>query len=404
MTATSEPTIIDRFHKRVFDAVYARALLYNACWEDPVLDRVAMDLDGDDTVLAITSAGCNVLDYALAGAGRVHAVDANPRQTALLELKIAAIRTLEYQDFFAIFGTGAHRDFAALYVARLRPQLSPFARRWFDARGHWFAGSGWRDSFYYCGLSGLVARLMRTYIDADRGLRAGLTAMLEVDNLEDQRALFDREVEPRLFGAVMRWAISRRSTMSLLGVPFPQARAVEASHADGIAGFIRQAVREVFRDLPLWTNHFWTVYLRGSYTPTNCPDYLRQAGFLALKGGLVERIVPHTCTLTTFLQRNEVAITHATLLDHMDWMSSYYPQALAEEWQALFSRLAPGARVIFRSASPDASFLRHIHVPERDGWTRVTDRLRFDHELAAALHRRDRVRTYASFHIADVAA
>lgn len=404
MHATAEPKMIDRFHKRIFDAVYARSLLYNACWEDPALDRIALDLGGDDTVLAITSAGCNVLDYVLAGAGRVHAVDANPRQTALLELKIAGIRALEFEDFFSIFGTGAHENFDALYADKLRPQLSDFARRWFDARRHWFSGTGWRDSFYYCGLSGLVARLMRTYIDSDRGLRNGMAALLEVDNLEDQRALFDKEVEPRLFGAVMRWAISRRSTMSLLGVPFPQARAVEASHDDGIAGFIRAAVREVFREMPIWTNHFWTVYLRGGYTPTNCPDYLRPAEFLALKGGLIDRITPHTCTLTTFLQRNEVSITRATLLDHMDWMSSYYPQALSEEWEVLFSRLAPGARVIFRSASPDASFLSHIHVPDRDGWTRVTDRLRFNHELAEHLHRQDRVHTYASFHIADVAA
>lgn len=404
MPATAEPTMIDRFHQRVFDAVYARSLLYNACWEDPALDRVALDLDGDDTVLAITSAGCNVLDYALAGAGRVHAVDANPRQTALLELKLAGIRALGYEDFFSIFGGGAHPDFVTLYADRLRPQLSPFARRWFDARRHWFSGSGWRDSFYYCGLSGLVARLMRTYIDSDRKLRAGMADLLAVDNLEDQRAVFDRDVEPRLFGAVMRWVVSRRSTMSLLGVPFPQARAVEGSHEDGISGFIRSAVREVFREMPIWTNHFWTVYLRGSYTPTSCPEYLRPAGFLALKGGLVERITPHTCTLTTFLQHNETPITSATLLDHMDWMSSYYPQALAEEWQALFARMAPGGRVIFRSASPDAAFLSHIHIPDGDGWTRVTDRLRFDRRLADTLHRQDRVRTYASFHIADVAA
>jgi len=34
-------------------------------------------------MLVITSAGCNVLDYALLAPKRIHAVDANPRQTAL---------------------------------------------------------------------------------------------------------------------------------------------------------------------------------------------------------------------------------------------------------------------------------------------------------------------------------
>jgi S-adenosylmethionine-diacylglycerol 3-amino-3-carboxypropyl transferase len=76
-------------------------LVYNCCWEDPAVDRRALDLRADDTMLVITSAGCNVLDYALTGPARIHAVDANPRQTALLELKLAGIRQLDFDDFFA---------------------------------------------------------------------------------------------------------------------------------------------------------------------------------------------------------------------------------------------------------------------------------------------------------------
>ena len=70
---------------RLFQFVQQHNLVYNACWEDPRLDRVALDLGPDDTVLVITSAGCNALDYALACPGRVIAVDLNPRQNALLE-------------------------------------------------------------------------------------------------------------------------------------------------------------------------------------------------------------------------------------------------------------------------------------------------------------------------------
>jgi hypothetical protein len=54
----------------------------------------------------ITSAGCNVLDYAIAGPREIVAVDANPQQNALLELKVAAIRALDFDEFFALFGAG----------------------------------------------------------------------------------------------------------------------------------------------------------------------------------------------------------------------------------------------------------------------------------------------------------
>ena len=55
--------------------------------------------------------GCSALDYALMSPHRVHAVDANPRQNALLELKLAGIRSLEFADFFALFGVGRHPGF-----------------------------------------------------------------------------------------------------------------------------------------------------------------------------------------------------------------------------------------------------------------------------------------------------
>ena len=90
--------LIDRLDHAVFNALYARSLVYNTCWEDPAVDRQALQLHQHDNVLTITSAGCNVLDYALAGAQRIDAVDANPRQTALLELKLAGIRGLEFED------------------------------------------------------------------------------------------------------------------------------------------------------------------------------------------------------------------------------------------------------------------------------------------------------------------
>ena len=43
-------------------------------------------------MLTLTSGGCNALNLLLHGAGRVVAVDCNPAQSALLELKTVAIR------------------------------------------------------------------------------------------------------------------------------------------------------------------------------------------------------------------------------------------------------------------------------------------------------------------------
>ncbi|MDD4880897.1 MAG: BtaA family protein [Gallionellaceae bacterium] len=396
---TPSLTLRDRIDNNVFNALYARSLVYNTCWEDPAVDRRALQLGADDTVMVISSAGCNALDYALDGPERIHAVDANPRQNALLELKIAAIRRLEFEDFFAIFGDGHHPRFAELYRDCLRAELSDFARDWWDRHAGWFTSP--LGSFYYHGLSGLVARAFRTYFRLRPRLSGEIRDLFESDDLASQRAIYDQRIAPALWTPAMKWVLGRQFTMSLLGVPHPQRRLVQAQHEDGVAGFVREAIEYVFRQLPVADNYFWRVYLNGRYTPECCPEYLKPDNFQALKGGLVNRISTHTCTVTEFLHGTRKPISRFVLLDHMDWMSSYHPSALVEEWNAILNRARSDARILLRSAHEDPAFLHWVRVGP---WRQPLDgALRFERELAARLHRDDRVHTYAGFMVADVA-
>jgi S-adenosylmethionine-diacylglycerol 3-amino-3-carboxypropyl transferase len=399
-----QATLSEQFHEQLFNAIYSKALVYNTCWEDPAVDRQALAIAPHDNILVITSAGCNALDYALTTPNRIDAVDANPRQTALLELKIAGIRHLNFDDYFALFGDGRHPRFRELYQDALRGALSPFARAYWDRHGRWFMPSSSRGSFYFHSLSGLVARAFRGYLDLRPQLRAAVEELLEAKTLEQQREIYDRRAAPHMWSRGMNWALSRQFTMNMLGVPHTQHAEVRRQHADGVPGFVREAVEYVFRSLPLWTNYFWRLYLNGAYSADCCPEYLKRENFHALKMGLVDRVHPHTCTVTEFLRRAPHPISKFVLLDHMDWMSSLYPAALADEWSAIVERAAPGSRVIFRSAHADPSYLKSLLVPLDSGQRLLTDLLHFHPRLALDLTRQDRVHTYAGFHIADLAA
>jgi S-adenosylmethionine-diacylglycerol 3-amino-3-carboxypropyl transferase len=396
----SKPSLIDKVDHALFNAIYSRNLVYNTCWEDPAIDRQALALGPDDTMLVISSAGCNVLDYALLGPQQIFAVDANPRQIALLELKIAAIRALDYDDYFAIFGDGCHKDFKNLYQQKLRAQLSPFAQQWWDKHWNWFAGK--HGSFYFHGLSGIVARGVRAYFKLRPGLANAINALLDAKSLTEQQAIYDERVSPLLWNKTVNWIISRQFVMSLLGVPYPQRKLVEAQHELGIHGFIRGAVEYVFRQLPMSDNYFYRVYLTGRYRRDCCPEYLKEAGFNALKAGLVDRIELHTTTVTELLSKNATPISRFVLLDHMDWMSSYYPDALVEEWNAILNRATPGARILLRSAQSKPAYLETIRVGP--GQNRLREIFKFSDELAGSLQAGDRVHTYAGFVIADAPA
>lgn len=71
---------------------YSSQIVFSTAWEDPRVDQQAVVPRPDDVAMIITSAGCNALSLAIDGVTKVHCVDKNPAQNALLELKIAAIK------------------------------------------------------------------------------------------------------------------------------------------------------------------------------------------------------------------------------------------------------------------------------------------------------------------------
>lgn len=391
----------EKINTRVFRFVHGRHLIYNTCWEDPALDRIALNLSPSDRVVVITSAGCNALDYLLAGAGQVHAVDVNPIQNALLELKVAGLRTLDHEAFFELFGHGRSPRARDLYFEALRIELSPVARRYWDRHINFFEGKGWRRSFYYRGTSGLLARLVLFHTQSWRRLRRPLENLLQARTVAEQREIYESCMRDRMWSRSLRWLLERSTTMSLLGIPEPQRQQIQSQYPGGVAQFARDAVTEVITQLPIADNYFWRVYIQGSYEPDCCPEYLKRENFDGLRDSL-DRLTIETTTLTRFLRETAPGISKFVLLDHMDWMSARHPQALIDEWHTILRAARPGARVIFRSGGLKVDYLDHLRVNHRGRTRTVGELLRYHPELAAQLHARDRVHTYGCFCIADL--
>ncbi len=387
------PSLLDHWHQHLFSALHARSLLYNACWEDPALDREALQLGPSDRVLVITSGGCNALDYVLAGAGSVVAVDMNPRQTALLELKLASLRTLEFEDHWQLFGAGHHPQFRTLYRDRLRPVLSLASRRCWDRQQDWFEEDA--GGLYLRGLSGTVARGFRAWTAVDRGLRKGVEALLASRSLDEQRDAYDRLIRPRLSHGVLHWALRRRWFACLCGVPALQREEVERAGGD-MATFVRESFDRVFRTVDLSTNYFYQVYLRGGYQPDCCPTYLTVAGWRTFHDGAWARVTPVTDTISGHLEADRRPFSRFVLLDHLDWMADRRPDLVAEEWAWILRRSTPSARAIWRSAHPEPRWMAGHAI---DGLP-LARHWRLERALAAQLHPLDRVGTYAGFHIA----
>lgn len=377
------------WQQKFFGLVHGNRLIYNACWEDPRIDRQLLNLGPDSSVVVITSAGCNVLDYLLDGPGAIHAIDVNFRQNALLCLKLALIRHGDFELLFALFGNGGAATYRDIY-AQVRGSLPLWARSYWDTKINYFRPGGVRRSFYWRGAAGDFAWVLHTLLVGRGRPRRTLEALLTADSLEEQTRLYDR-LEPILFRPGLAWLLRQPAALAFIGVPTPQIRLIENHYPGGLVRFVRDNLRRVFTTVPLRDNYFWRVYLSGSYTPECCPGYLAQANFTFLRERL-DRVQVHNATVTRFLQENPGKYSHFVLLDHQDWLAWHDTDLLVEEWQEIFRHSRPGAKVLLRSAGPEVRFL-----PET-----VTSRLRFFPERTRPLHAQDRVGTYGSLHLAEV--
>ncbi|HMR64123.1 MAG TPA: BtaA family protein [Anaerolineae bacterium] len=387
---TVKRKLVHSTHDLIFKNIHGHRLIYNACWEDPRIDRQLLQLDGASKVVMITSAGCNALDYLLDSPAEIHTVDVNPRQNALLQLKLSLIRRGDFDDLFTMFGRGAHPSFEPLY-AELRPDLPDYARDFWDDKIYYFAHTNLRKSFYYCGAAGEVAWLLRHYLrHASKKVRHRLHDLLEAETLEEQRLIY-AGLEPSLWNAFARWLIKHPVFMAMVGVPRPQIQLIKTLYPNGLVGYVRDKMRRVFTEMPLSDNYFWRVYLTGAYTEACCPNYLKPEHFTRLQANL-DRVQAYTCSLAAFLTDRPELYSHYLLLDHQDWLAWHNPTALEAEWQLILANSRPGTKILMRSAGPNVDFL-----PDA-----VKEALRFRPDLTVPLHHTDRVGTYGSLHLAEV--
>lgn len=201
--------------------------IYSFTWEDARVDSRLLKITSEDVILALTSAGDNILSYALERPKRIHAVDLNPAQNHLLELKVAAFRGLDYQNFWKLFGEGKHDDFHKLLVEDLSPHLSSHAFDfWLHAGPSTFDSRG--KGLYFTGGSRHALKLI-SWLGSLLGIRKDMDKLGEAQTLAEQREIWTKRVRKVLLSQLLAYFVvgSERFLWKALGVPGEQRAMIE---------------------------------------------------------------------------------------------------------------------------------------------------------------------------------
>ncbi|TRX94995.1 hypothetical protein FHL15_004080 [Xylaria flabelliformis] len=352
--------------------------IYAFTWEDTRVDERILRLKPNDVVLAITSAGDNILSYALQGPARIHAVDLNPTQNHLLELKVAAYQSLEYEDFWKIFGEGKHPDFRSLLITKMSPHLSSRAFQYWLSNHRIFTKT--RGGLYDTGGSKHGIRIFR-WITQVFGCRAAVKDLLAAKTLNEQREVWRNRVRPALLShLVSKFVVSQESFLwTALGVPKNQLAILEADHAvsDAVCGLNPTAKNT--RSHAIWQymvntldpmvesthiaadNPYYLVCLDGKFSRQCHPDYLSPKAHARLsRPDALDNLRIHTDEIDEVLARiGPGTLTVAVVMDSMDWFD---PGSNTAESQItkLNRALKMGGRVMLRSAGLKPWYLKEF--------------------------------------------
>jgi S-adenosylmethionine-diacylglycerol 3-amino-3-carboxypropyl transferase len=352
-----------------------RSILYAQAWEDPAVDRLALEIGPEDDVFAICASGDNTLAFLLDDPRSIVALDFNLTQCCLLELKMAGFATLRYGELLELVGVRSPKQAPALY-RKVRDALSDTAREYWDdhtdllAAGVIHAGKFERyfDSF---------RRYVLPLVVRQRVVRD----LLACSTLEEQRRVYDERWNSWRWRLLFKLFFSR-TIMGWLGRDPAMFKYVEGD----VASAILKRAEHGITGTPATTNWYLEYIGRGRYeTDTRLPPYLQEENFDTIRRRL-DRVTVVNDELEGYLPAQPDGRFSAWYLsDIFEYMSEEATEALMRE---MLRASRDGARWSYRE----------MMVP-RPVPAALSAQLTEDTELGARCHHLDRAFFYGAHRV-----
>ncbi|EAY24086.1 DUF3419 family protein, partial [Microscilla marina] len=244
---------------------------YANCWEDADILLDALQVGNDDRVLSIGSAGDNSFSMLAQDAELVVAVDINPVQLNLIELKKAAIATLNHQEFLQFLGFEECEQRWELFQTVKSELSSEIASFWSNRRQEIEEGIIYQGKFekYFKLFHKKVLPLIHT--------KKRIRRLFELKSANEQAEYFNASWNNRRWRLLFKIFFSR-FVMGRLGRDPQFLKEVEVP----VSTFIASTANDHLSSVACQQNYFLQFILTGKFN-TALPHYARKENFELIK-------------------------------------------------------------------------------------------------------------------------
>ncbi len=312
-------------------------LIFTMSWEDPESDRKALQISPGDSLITITSGGCNTLSFLLHDPGKVYAVDINPKQSYLLDIKICAMRNLDYETYLEFLGIRPSNVRREIFES-IKRDLGPDSLAFWNSNARLLKkgilGTGRYERFI---------RIFRLLLSFMQG-RSRIRNIFEQSTIDEQREYFEKTWNTCRWRGIFKVFFNKRMLARRgLSADYFQFGDSSVTFADSF--FLR--TKHVMTDIPVRSNYFLAQYLLGRYlTEENMPPYLLRENYEIIKSR-IDRISIITADLKEWLTGRAPGsfdcLSLSNICEVMDIAGT------DRTFEQIARTAAPGARICFRN-------------------------------------------------------
>jgi len=349
-------------------------LRYSVVWEDIELLYRGLDIQPDDAILSITSAGDNVFNMLLKKPKSITAIDLNAAQNALLELKIEGIRNLEWSEFTDLIGLTGNGLRLTIYEKVRKTLSQPTLNFWDNHTTMIEKGvidQGRLEKYF----AGFYRETLPNLHSAEK-----TTTLLSFEDTGLQKKFYEEAWETSAFVEAFQKYFGREH-MAEHGRDAAQFDYVNMDSGRYFADRFKYVCTEIFTR----NNFYLHRFLTGSYGPM-LPPYLKQDNFGRLKK-LISRVNVVTDSIEGLTKSSGRMFTKGNFSDMFEYMSEPNMEKLLQNLHTIFKR---GGRMAYWCL-----------LVQRSLPASLVTKFKSHAELAGMLWRQDRSWFYRDFHLLE---